>query len=84
MLDKTTTKFSHVKPADTPWRSDGLRDFFRPDEAAAVQPDGRANPNQTLATPENEAGLAELLAAFPVSSIRRVPGLKLVKIVLLS
>ncbi len=28
MLDKTTTKFSHVKPADTPWRSDGLRDFF--------------------------------------------------------
>ena len=28
MLDKTTTKFSHVKPGDTPWRSDGLRDFF--------------------------------------------------------
>ena len=28
MLDKTATKFSHVKPADTPWRSDGLRDFF--------------------------------------------------------
>jgi 2,4-dienoyl-CoA reductase-like NADH-dependent reductase (Old Yellow Enzyme family) len=36
-------------------------------EAAAVQPDGRANPHQTLATPENRAGLAalreELLAA---------------------
>jgi NADPH2 dehydrogenase len=31
-------------------------------EAAAVQPDGRANPNQTLATPENRAGLAALLA----------------------
>ena len=30
-------------------------------EAAAVQPDGRANPNQTLATPENRAGLAQLL-----------------------
>jgi 2,4-dienoyl-CoA reductase-like NADH-dependent reductase (Old Yellow Enzyme family) len=30
-------------------------------EAAAVQPDGRANPNQTLATPENKAGLATLL-----------------------
>ena len=30
-------------------------------EAAAVQPDGRANPNQTMATPENETGLAELL-----------------------
>ena len=28
MLDKTTTTFSHVKPADTSWRSDGLRDFF--------------------------------------------------------
>jgi quercetin dioxygenase-like cupin family protein len=28
MLDKTSTTFSHVKPADTAWRSDGLRDFF--------------------------------------------------------
>ncbi len=32
-------------------------------EAAAVQPDGRANPNQTLATPANKAGLAALLRA---------------------
>ncbi len=31
-------------------------------EAAAVQPDGRANPNQTLATAENRDGLAALLA----------------------
>src|SRR6059058_665419 len=30
-------------------------------EAAAVQPDGRANPNQMLATPENKSGLAALL-----------------------
>lgn len=30
-------------------------------EAAAVQEDGRANPHQTLATPDNEAGLAALL-----------------------
>ena len=30
-------------------------------EAAAVQSDGRANPNQTLATPENEEGLKLLL-----------------------
>src|SRR5215475_7769703 len=30
-------------------------------EAAAVQPDGRANPNQTLATPSNKVGLAALL-----------------------
>jgi quercetin dioxygenase-like cupin family protein len=28
MLDVTTTKFSHCKPGDTAWRSDGLRDFF--------------------------------------------------------
>lgn len=28
MLDKTTTAFSHVKPGDTPWRGEGLRDFF--------------------------------------------------------
>ena len=28
MLDTTTTKFSHVKEGQTPWRSDGLRDFF--------------------------------------------------------
>ncbi len=31
-------------------------------EAAAVQPDGRANPNQTLATADNRDGLAALLA----------------------
>jgi len=31
-------------------------------EAAAVVPEGRANPNQTLATPVNRAGLAALLA----------------------
>lgn len=28
MLDTTTTRFSHVKPGDTPWRAEGLRDFF--------------------------------------------------------
>lgn len=28
MLNATTTQFSHVKPEQTPWRSDGLRDFF--------------------------------------------------------
>ena len=30
-------------------------------EAAAIQPDGRANPNQTLAVTENRAGLDKLL-----------------------
>src|SRR5688572_20808608 len=33
-------------------------------EAAAVRPDGRANPNQTLATADNQAGLAALLATL--------------------
>lgn len=28
MLQTTSTTFSHVKPGDTGWRSDGLRDFF--------------------------------------------------------
>ena len=28
MLTTTGTLFSHVKPDDKPWRSDGLRDFF--------------------------------------------------------
>src|SRR6202000_3389169 len=28
MTVQTDTRFSHVKPGDTPWRSDGLRDFF--------------------------------------------------------
>ncbi len=28
MLDTTGTRFSHLKPADTEWRSEGLRDFF--------------------------------------------------------
>jgi quercetin dioxygenase-like cupin family protein len=29
MLDKTRTTFSHVKPGDTGFRIDGLRDFFK-------------------------------------------------------
>ena len=28
MLDRTVTQFSHVKPVDTQFRTDGLRDFF--------------------------------------------------------
>ncbi len=28
MLQSTSTQFSHVKPGDTAWRRDGLRDFF--------------------------------------------------------
>jgi 2,4-dienoyl-CoA reductase-like NADH-dependent reductase (Old Yellow Enzyme family) len=45
------------------WRNFGLSGakLIWGGEAAAVQPDGRANPNQTLATPENREGLAALL-----------------------
>ena len=28
MQDRTATQFSHVKPGDTVFRSEGLRDFF--------------------------------------------------------
>jgi hypothetical protein len=28
MLDKTTMKFSHVKPGDTDFKGEGLRDFL--------------------------------------------------------
>ena len=28
MLDRTTTAFSHVKPGDTEFKTEGLRDFF--------------------------------------------------------
>lgn len=29
MLDRTGTKFSHIRPDDTPFRSEGLRAFFQ-------------------------------------------------------
>lgn len=44
-------------------------------EAAAVRASGRANPNQTLATASNEAGLRELLTALQQS--HRANGLEL-------
>jgi 2,4-dienoyl-CoA reductase-like NADH-dependent reductase (Old Yellow Enzyme family) len=45
------------------WRNFGLSGakLIWGGEAAAVVPEGRANPNQTLATPGNRAGLAALL-----------------------
>jgi 2,4-dienoyl-CoA reductase-like NADH-dependent reductase (Old Yellow Enzyme family) len=44
------------------WRNFGLSGakLIWGGEAAAVRPDGRANPHQTLATPENRAGLVAL------------------------
>ncbi len=46
------------------WRNFGLSGakLIWGGEAAAVQPDGRANPNQTLATPGNREGLRTLLS----------------------
>jgi hypothetical protein len=29
MLDRTALKFSHVKPGDTEFKGEGLRDFFK-------------------------------------------------------
>lgn len=48
------------------WRNFGLSGakFIWGGEAAAVQRDGRANPNQTLAVSENEKGLRQLLDAL--------------------
>ena len=36
MLDRTTTRVSHVKPGDTPFRSDGLRDYAPDRESPEV------------------------------------------------
>jgi 2,4-dienoyl-CoA reductase-like NADH-dependent reductase (Old Yellow Enzyme family) len=48
------------------WRNFGLSGakLIWGGEAAAVQPDGRANPNQTLATPQNRNGLIQLLGTL--------------------
>jgi 2,4-dienoyl-CoA reductase-like NADH-dependent reductase (Old Yellow Enzyme family) len=45
------------------WRNFGLSGakLIWGGEAAAVRPDGRANPNQTMAIADNRAGLADLL-----------------------
>ena len=41
-------------------------------EAAAVVPEGRANPRQTLATTENRGGLAQLRDAVEESAPRKI------------
>jgi NADPH2 dehydrogenase len=45
-------------------------------EAAAVRPDGRANPNQTLATPSNKPGLIALLAELQTAHRERYGSLE--------
>ena len=44
-------------------------------EAAAVQPDGRANPNQTLGTPSNREGLAALLKELQEGHVQQTGSL---------
>ncbi len=55
------------------WRNFGLSGakLIWGGEAAAVQPDGRANPNQTLATPENRTGLTSLLRELQTAHYER-------------
>jgi 2,4-dienoyl-CoA reductase-like NADH-dependent reductase (Old Yellow Enzyme family) len=55
------------------WRNFGLSGakLIWGGEAAAVQPDGKANPNQTLATPENRAGLQALLSELRQAHLQR-------------
>ncbi|MCR9118300.1 MAG: NADH:flavin oxidoreductase [bacterium] len=55
------------------WRNFGLSGakLIWGGEAAAVQPDGRANPNQTLALESNRAGLADLLSACRSAHVER-------------
>ncbi len=53
------------------WRNFGLSGakFIWGGEAAAVQHDGRANPNQTLAVPENVKGLRQLFDALTAAHV---------------
>lgn len=55
------------------WRNFGLSGakLIWGGEAAAVRPDGRANPHQTLAVPENVGGLAALRDALVVAHRER-------------
>jgi len=59
MPDTTTTQFSHGKPADTPWRNDGLRDFFQYKDLGIEQATaGRviAQPVRANMAPEKSTG----------------------------
>ena len=60
------------------WKHFGLSGakFIWGGEAAAVQADGRANPQQTLATPENKRGLAQLLETLQAAHREAFGGLE--------
>jgi 2,4-dienoyl-CoA reductase-like NADH-dependent reductase (Old Yellow Enzyme family) len=60
------------------WRNFGLSGakLIWGGEAAAVRPDGRANPNQTMATESNRAGLAALLGELHAAHIEAFSSLE--------
>src|ERR1700758_4190759 len=72
MLDKTVINlFSHVKPDDTPWRTDGLREFFMYRDLGVAGATGgrvicqlvKANPN---CPPEQGTGWHRHIADFHI------------------
>src|ERR1700712_4131107 len=70
MPDETPpTQFSHVKPGDTPWRSDGLRDFFLYRDlgvAAATNGKGIAHLVKANMAPEKGTGWHRHEAEFQI------------------
>ena len=57
MAEPIISEFSHVKPGDTPWRSDGLRDFFLSrDLGLAAATGGRVIAQMVRANQPPEAG----------------------------
>ena len=69
MLDTAAAKFSHVKPADTAWRSEGLRDFFLyKDLGVADATNGRVIAHLVKANmaPEKGTGWHRHEAAFQI------------------
>ena len=72
MLGKTDVNlFSHVKPGDTPWRMDGLRDFFLYRDLGVANATGgrviaqlvKANPDRP---PEHGTGWHQHIADFHI------------------
>ena len=69
MLDRTQTQFSHVKPADTAFRSDGLREFFKYRDlgiAAATHGKVLAQLVKANAAPEKGTGWHHHAAEFHI------------------
>ena len=59
MLDKASVQFSHVKPGETRYRSEGLRDFFLYRDEG--EKDDICSIGQTLAAQDLCAGLKQYM-----------------------